>query len=83
VPEFRTAMDKQTHLYLVPRNAMARISTNKNVKLRMGYSYQSVLVNSTSYEYRETGAELIKMEQDSIKTLDKYGKVTIILEESQ
>jgi nitrate reductase NapAB chaperone NapD len=68
---------------LVPRNARAQISTNKNVKLRMGYSMQSVLVNSTSYEYRETGAELIQMVENGVRTLDKYGKVIVILEESQ
>lgn len=49
----------------------------------MGYSMQSVLVNSTSYEYRETGAELIQMVENGVRTLDKYGKVTVILEESQ
>lgn len=48
----------------------------------MGYSMQSVLINSTSYEYRETSNELIEMVDDGIRTLDKYGKVTVILEES-
>lgn len=66
----------------MPRNVQAKISTNKNVKLRMGYSMQSVLINS-NLEYREVESnELIKMVDNGIETLDKYGKVTVILEES-
>lgn len=84
VPEYIDSALK-THLYMVPRNIDAKISTNKNVKLRMGYSMQSVLVNSTnSYEYRQSNEDIIQLiEGVGIRTLDKYGKVTLILEESQ
>jgi nitrate reductase NapAB chaperone NapD len=51
----------------------------------MGYSLQSIFVNTTNqYEYRESTSPIIELiEGCGIKTLDKYGKVTVILEENQ
>ena len=42
VPEFINNPDKQTHLYLLPKNAQSKIETNKKTQLSMGYSMQSV-----------------------------------------
>jgi len=85
VPKYQGHDDEHTSLYLMPRNVLGKIVTNKNVKLRMGYSMQSVFINSTQqYEYKETRDDIIElMEGVGIKTLDKYGKVTVILEENQ
>lgn len=84
VPEFVGYEDRMTHLYMMPRNVVGKIVTNKNVKLKMGYSMQSVFVNSSnSYQYKEGGDIIELIDNGGIRTLDKYGKVTVILEESQ
>ena len=51
----------------------------------MGYSMQSVFVNTTQkYEYMQSSNPIISIIEDRrIKTLDKYGKVTLIMEEYQ
>jgi hypothetical protein len=51
----------------------------------MGYSMQSVFVNTTQkYEYMQSSNPIISIIDDrKIKTLDKYGKVTLIMEEYQ
>lgn len=38
VPEFMTNSDKSTHLYLLPPHSRSKIVTNRNAKLRLGYS---------------------------------------------
>ena len=38
IPEFMTDQDRQTHLYMIPRNAHGKITTNRKAKLKMGYS---------------------------------------------
>ena len=50
----------------------------------MGYSLQSVFINTTNqYEYRESSTPIIELiEGVGIRSLDKYGKVTVILEEN-
>lgn len=77
--------DQSTHLYLLPRNSINTITTNVNARLKMGYSMQSVFVNTTQkYEYMQSSNPIISIIEDRrIKTLDKYGKVTLIMEEYQ
>ena len=72
-------------MYILPRNVLAKIATNKNVKLKMGYSMHSVYVDSTdSYEYQESTSDIIELvEGVGVRTLDHFGKVTVILEESR
>ena len=64
---------------------MHKLETNKNTRLRLGYSMQSVYDYSTNqYEYRESSTPIIDLVDDEyIKTHDKYGKVTVIVEENQ
>ena len=74
--------DRQTHLYMIPRNSISKITTNKEAKLKMGYSMQSVFVNTTkTFEYRESNEPIIDLKDGAIHTLDKYGKVTVVMEE--
>lgn len=82
VPEF-TDQERKTHLYMLPRNALSRISTNREAKLMMGYSMQSVFINTTrTYEYRQSTEPIIELLEGGIRTLDKYGKVTVVMEEN-
>jgi hypothetical protein len=85
VPNLIPEADKQTHLYLLPPNSLSKIVTNKQTKLKLGYSMQSVYDYTTQqYEYQESKTPLISLVNDeSIKTHDKYGKVTVIIEENQ
>ena len=49
----------------------------------MGYSIQSVFMNTTnSYEQREATEPIIELLEGGVRTNDKYGKVTVIMEES-
>lgn len=85
VPEFVPESDKQTHLYLLPPNSYSKIMTNKHTRMKLGYSMQSVYDYTTQqYEYQESKSPIIELvNDDAIKTFDKYGKVTVIVEESQ
>lgn len=85
VPDFESQQDGKTHMYILPRNVLAKIVTNKSVKLKMGYSMHSVFVNSTnSYEYQQSTGDIIELVDGiGIRTLDHFGKVTVILEESR
>lgn len=85
VPEFNLDPDRQTHLYLLPPKARSKISTNKRTSLKLGYSMQSIYDYTTkSYEYKQTNSPIIELENDdSIRTLDKYGKVTVHVSEDQ
>jgi len=69
---------------LLPPNALTKIETNKRTRLRLGYSQQSVYDYSTnSYQYKDTQTPIIQLVNDeAIKTFDKYGKVTVIIEEN-
>lgn len=84
VPEFINLPDKSTHLYLMPPNTYNKIETNKKTRLRLGYSLQSVFdYSSGSYKLTESTTPMIKLVNDeAIMTLDKYGKVTVIIEEN-
>jgi len=44
----------------------------------------STLITTNQYEYRETSTPIIELiEGVGIRSMDKYGKVTVILEENQ
>lgn len=77
--------DSLTSMYLLPPKALNKIETNKNTKLRLGYSLQSVYDYSTKrFEYQDSQTPIIELVHDtSIKTLDKYGKVTVLVEENE
>lgn len=85
IPEFINNPEKQTHLYLMPTNAYSKIETNRKTRLRLGYSQQSVYDYSTnSYQYKEIQTPIISLvNEEGIRTFDKYGKVTVIIEENQ
>ena len=70
-------------MYLLPPKALNKIETNKKTKLRLGYSQQSVYdYSSQKFQYQESHTPIIELMNDSfIKTLDKYGKVTVLVEE--
>ena len=84
VPEFINTKDKQTHLYLMPPNAYTKIETNKRTRLRLGYSMQSVYDHATgAKQYIDSPTPIIQLvNEEGIRTLDKYGKVTVIIEEN-
>jgi len=77
--------EKQTHLYLMPPNSYSKIETNRKTRLRLSYSQQSVYDYSTnSYQYKESQSPIIQLvNEEGIRTLDKYGKVTVIIEEKE
>jgi hypothetical protein len=85
VPEYSDSTAQQTHLYLLPPNTRTKIETNRQTRLRLGYSQQSVYDRSTgSYHYQESTSPIISLVNDeAIRTFDKYGKVTVIVEEGQ
>ena len=85
VPEFMNNPEKQTHLYMMPPNTYSKIETNRRTRLRLGYSQQCVYDYSTnSYELKDVHTPIIQLiNEEGIKTTDKYGKVTVIIEESQ
>ena len=57
--------------------------TNKQTRMRLGYSMQSAYNYDTKEtEYKDSNEPIIKLINDnSIQTMDKYGKVTVIVEE--
>ena len=85
MPEYSDLTSQRTHLYLLPPNTRTKIETNRQTRLRLGYSQQSVFAYSTqSYHYQESTSPIISLVNDeSIRTFDKYGKVTVIVEEGQ
>jgi hypothetical protein len=85
VPEFIPDADKHTHLYLLPPRTLSKISTNKKTRLKLGYSMLSVYdYSSQRYEYREAKTPIIQLvDNEAIRTLDKYGKVTVHIAEDQ
>lgn len=83
VPQYSTTQEKETHMYLVPPHTQTKIETNKKSRLKLGYSQQSVFDYSTQqYKYQETNSPIIELVNDeAIRTFDKYGKVTLLVEE--
>ena len=52
VPQYSISDEKQTHMYMVPPHTLTKIETNKQTRLRLGYSQQSVFDYSTQqYKY--------------------------------
>lgn len=72
-------------MYLLPPKALNKIETNKNTRLRLGLSLQSVYdCNTNRFEYQDSQTPIIELVKDSsIRTLDKYGKVTVLVEENE
>ena len=70
-------------MYLVPPNTVTKIETNKQTSLKLGYSQQSVFDYTTQkYTYEEASSPIIELVNDeAIRTFDKYGKVTLLVEE--
>ena len=69
----------------MPPNSYSKIETNRKTRLRLSYSQQSVYDYSTnSYQYKESQSPIIQLvNEEGIRTLDKYGKVTVIIEEKE
>lgn len=70
-------------MYLIPPNSIGHISTNIDTKLKLGYSVVSVYDHSTnSYRSEDATAPLVKLvDNKAIQTFDKYGKVTVVVEQ--
>lgn len=70
-------------MYLLPPNTLGFITTNFETKLRLGYSLVSVYDHSTnSTKNEETKNPIVKIvDNKAVKTNDKYGKVTVIVEQ--
>lgn len=68
----------------MPPNTYSKLETNRKTRLRLGYSQQSVYDYSTnSYEYKDSHTPIIQLvNEEGIRTLDKHGKVTVIIEEN-
>ena len=69
----------------MPPNSYSKIETNRRTRLRLGYSQQSVFDYSTnSYQFKDVQTPIISLvNEEGIRTLDKYGKVTVIIEEKE
>jgi ABC-type uncharacterized transport system auxiliary subunit len=70
-------------MYLIPPNSIGHISTNIDTKLKLGYSVVSVYDHSTnSYRSEDATSPLVKLvDNKAIQTFDKYGKVTVVVEQ--
>ena len=78
VPQFIADQDKQTHLFMLPPKSMSRIiTTGGKGKLAIGQS-REVVQNGDKIEYRD--APILELVDDQvIRTLDKPGRVTLIV----
>jgi len=83
VNEYSSAHQDWTHMYLIPPNTIGHIHTNIDTKLKLGYSTVSVYDHSTnSYRSEEATKPIVKLiDNKSIQTLEKYGKVTVVVEQ--
>jgi ABC-type uncharacterized transport system auxiliary subunit len=70
-------------MYLIPPNTVGYIQTNIETKLKLGYSTVSVYDHSTnSYRNEESSSPIVKLvDNKAIQTFEKYGKVTVIVEQ--
>ena len=59
------------------------LQTNIETKLKLGYSTVSVYDHSTnSYRNEESSSPIVKLvDNKAIQTFEKYGKVTVIVEQ--
>lgn len=85
VPQYIHNVHKQTHQYLLPPHCYNKLQTNRDARLKLGYSMQSVYdYASGDYQYKESATPIIALEKDEgVRTFDKVGKVTVIIEENQ
>lgn len=69
----------------MPRRALSRITTNRQTRLRMGSSSQSVVSSTTQQnKNQDSPAPLVELvNNEAVRTLDSYGQVTLIMEEDQ
>lgn len=83
VNEFSTASSEGTHMFLLPPNTIGYIKTNINSVLKLGYSLVSVYDHSTNqYKSEEATTPIVKLiENKAIQTFEKYGKVTVVVEQ--
>lgn len=81
--EYSTAPKDSTHMYLIPPNAIGHIHTNIDTKLQLGYSTVSVYDHSTnSYRSEEATNPIVSLvDNKAIQTFEKYGKVTVVIEQ--
>lgn len=70
-------------MYLIPPNTIGHIQTTIDSKLKLGYSTVSVYDHSTdSFRSEETTNPIVKLlDNKAIQTFDKYGKVTVVVEQ--
>lgn len=70
-------------MYLIPPNTVGHIQTNIDTKLKLGYSIVSEYDHSTnSFRSEEATSPIVKLVNNkAIQTFDKYGKVTVIVEQ--
>lgn len=83
VNEFSTSSSEGTHMFLLPPNTIGHIKTNINSVLKLGYSLVSVYDHSTNqYKSEEATTPIVKLiENKAIQTFEKYGKVTVVVEQ--
>jgi hypothetical protein len=83
VNEFSTQSSEGTHMYLIPPNSKVFIHTNIDTKLKLGYSIVSEYDYSTnSFKSEEATSPIVQIvDNKAIQTFDKYGKVTVIVEQ--
>lgn len=83
VNDFSSSQQQDTHMFLLPPNAIGHIKANIDTKLKLGYSIVSVYDHTTkTTKNEEPSSPIVKLiDNRAIQTLDKYGKVTVIIEE--
>ena len=79
---------ENTHHYLLPPNCLGHIRANVETKLRLGYSvvssYDRVVDSRGNAEVVEDTNPIVQLVDDrAIRTFDKYGKVTVMVEDGQ
>lgn len=75
VSEYSMQPQHNTHLYMLPPNTQTKLQTNTaNTQLRLGYQPQG-------QEESQTGPLISIVDNSSIRTHDKYGKATVLVEE--
>lgn len=72
-------------MFLLPPNSLGYIKANTETRLKLGYSIVSVYDGSTdTYHTEQAQSPIVQLVNDkAIRTFEKYGKVTVIVEESQ
>lgn len=83
VNKYSSGASSDTHMYLIPPMTTGHIHTNIDTKLKLGYSTVSVYDHSTnSYRNEEATHPIVKLlDNKAIQTSEKYGKVTVVVEQ--